>query len=659
MISILIAAGVALAVVLLGTPVAIHAFRTWGWGQRIREDGPHTHLEKMGTPTMGGIVILAGFVLGYLASRVTTQRFTVTGVALVVTALGFGVVGFLDDYAKVRRRRSLGLTKAQKFAGTAVVSLLFAWLVMHAGADAGISTHVSFVRPTAIALGVFFVVWAFLVLTGSSNAVNLTDGLDGLAAGSAILVSAAYIFISFWQFRHTCALLADAAGCYGVRGADLQDAAIVAAAMMGAATGFLWWNAAPARIFMGDTGALAIGGLFGALALVTNTVLLFVIIGGLFVLETLSVIAQVISYPRVRPPSLPDVADPPSLRTCGVAGVHGDRAVLDHLRALLGGGDRAVLCGLHRSWRTRMTGAFEGRHVVVLGAGVAGRAAASALLAEGARVRLTDDRDADDLGDLGDLRTLGADVRLGGHRPDDLEGVDLVVTSPGIPPTVPVFDLAAARGVEVWGELELGARLATMPYLAVTGTNGKTTTTGMLASCLRAAGLDAAACGNIGFPFPTAARAGFDALVVEASSFQLERHTTFHPRVSVLLNLAPDHLDHHGAYPAYRDAKARVFVCQGPGDVHIGNADDEAAAAVSPRSSVRRAVDVAGRSSDPGRLGWRRRGRARGAHRERRGSARPRRRRSRGLPRRRGGSSSGGPGVRRRDRGGRRRSGGV
>ena len=296
MISILIAAGVALAVVLLGTPVAIHAFSTWGWGQRIREDGPHTHLEKMGTPTMGGIVILLGFVAGYLASRVTTQRFTTTGLALVITAIGFGIVGFLDDFAKVKRRRSLGLTKAQKFLGTAIVSLLFAWLVMQYGGDSGISTHVSFVRPTAIALGGLFVVWAFFVLTGSSNAVNLTDGLDGLAAGSAILVSAAYIFISFWQFRHTCGLLADAAGCYSVRGADLQDAAIVAAAMMGAATGFLWWNAAPARIFMGDTGALAIGGLFGALALVTNTVLLLVIIGGLFVLETLSVIAQVISY---------------------------------------------------------------------------------------------------------------------------------------------------------------------------------------------------------------------------------------------------------------------------------------------------------------------------------------------------------------------------
>ena len=126
--------------------------------------------------------------------------------------------------------------------------------------------------------------------------MNLTDGLDGLAAGSSIMVCSAYVFISFWQFRHTCVLLQGAPGCYSVNGVDLQDAAIVAAAMTGAATGFLWWNAAPARIFMGDTGSLALGGLFGALALVTNTAILIVIIGGLFVLETLSVIAQVISF---------------------------------------------------------------------------------------------------------------------------------------------------------------------------------------------------------------------------------------------------------------------------------------------------------------------------------------------------------------------------
>ena len=294
--SILVAAAVGLAVTLLGTPVAIRAFSVWGWGQRIREDGPHTHLEKMGTPTMGGIVMILGLIFGYLASRLTAQRFTVTGLALVLAAVGFGIVGFLDDYMKVSRRRSLGLTKAQKFVGTALVSVAFAVLVMHFGGDRGISTHVSFIRPSAFGLGLFFYVWAFLVLTGSSHAVNLTDGLDGLAAGASILVSSAYVFIAFWQFRHTCVLLSGAPGCYAVNGLDLQDAAIVAAAMVGSATGFLWWNAAPARIFMGDTGALALGGLFGALALVTNTALLLVIIGGLFVLETMSVIVQVISF---------------------------------------------------------------------------------------------------------------------------------------------------------------------------------------------------------------------------------------------------------------------------------------------------------------------------------------------------------------------------
>jgi phospho-N-acetylmuramoyl-pentapeptide-transferase len=295
-ISVLIAAATAMAVTLLGTPLAVRAFRTWGWGQRIREDGPHTHLEKVGTPTMGGIVILAGLVLAYLVSRITTQRFTVSGIALVLAAVGFGIVGFLDDVTKVRRRRSLGLTKWQKFLGTALVSLGFAAIVVATSSQTGTSTELSFIRPTGLALGAFFYVWAFLMLTGSSHGVNLTDGLDGLAAGTAILVCAAYVFIAFWQFRHTCDVVGGAAGCYPVNGRDMLDIAIVAAAMLGAAAGFLWWNAAPARIFMGDTGSLALGGLFGALAIVTNTQLLLIVIGGLFVIETMSVIIQVISF---------------------------------------------------------------------------------------------------------------------------------------------------------------------------------------------------------------------------------------------------------------------------------------------------------------------------------------------------------------------------
>jgi phospho-N-acetylmuramoyl-pentapeptide-transferase len=299
-ISVLVAGAIGLAVTLLGTPLAIRAFTSWGWGQRIREDGPHTHMEKMGTPTMGGLVIVVALILAYLVGSQASEdhRITAAGVALIVAALGFGLVGFLDDFMKVRNRRSLGLTKLQKFAGTALVSVLVGLIVARTSDETGISTNLSFVRPTTLALGAFFLVWVFLVLTASSHAVNLTDGLDGLAAGSGALVFASYVVIAFWQFRHPCfggeVVLAN--GCYAVSGSAMLDNAIVAAAVMGALAGFLWWNAAPARIFMGDTGALAIGGLLGALAITTNTQLLLAIVGGLFVMETLSVILQVISF---------------------------------------------------------------------------------------------------------------------------------------------------------------------------------------------------------------------------------------------------------------------------------------------------------------------------------------------------------------------------
>jgi phospho-N-acetylmuramoyl-pentapeptide-transferase len=293
--SILVAAAFALALTLLGTPIAINAFRAWGWGQRIREDGPHTHMVKMGTPTMGGIVILIGLLGGFLASRFTFPHVTPAGLALLFAAVAFGVVGFLDDFIKVRRDRSLGLSKFQKFLGTAIVSILFAFLVVHFSEDTGTSTQLSFIRTTGLHLGVLFYVWAFVILTSSSHSVNLTDGLDGLASGSSILVLAAFMFIAFWQFRHACGLGPPAA-CYEIDADTALDTAILAASMMGAVTGFLWWNAAPARIFMGDTGSLALGGMFGALAITLNTQLLLIVLGGLFVMETMSVILQVISF---------------------------------------------------------------------------------------------------------------------------------------------------------------------------------------------------------------------------------------------------------------------------------------------------------------------------------------------------------------------------
>ena len=297
--SVLIAAMTALIVSLLGTPAAVRLFRKRGYGQEIREDGPSSHAVKRGTPTMGGTVIILATLLGYGVAHLTTITQPVRGPtasALLVLALmtGLGVVGFLDDFIKIRKQRSLGLTAAAKFFGQLVVGLGFAIGALQFRNSEGLtpaSTHLSFVRDyAAISLGtVGFLFFAYLMVAATSNAVNLTDGLDGLASGSSVMVFAAYVVIAFWQFGNGCP--SGNSACYQVR--DPLDVALVAAAAMGACFGFLWWNASPAKIFMGDTGSLALGGTLAGIAIVTRTELLLVVLGGLFVVETLSVIIQI------------------------------------------------------------------------------------------------------------------------------------------------------------------------------------------------------------------------------------------------------------------------------------------------------------------------------------------------------------------------------
>jgi phospho-N-acetylmuramoyl-pentapeptide-transferase len=292
--SVLVAAAIGLFFTLLLTPVAIRVFRVLGWGQRVREPGPHypQHEEKMGTPTMGGLVIMGGLGLAYLATGLLFGRITLVGLLVLASGAALALIGFIDDLLKVRRQRSLGLGVAAKLAAQALVAVLFALALVR---FTDISTELSFIRDTGLDLGPVFFVWVFIMLAGTANGVNLTDGLDGLASGSSAMVFAAYVIVAFWQFRHACSLL-PADGCYGVGVASSLDLAILSAAALGAVAGFLWWNAAPARIFMGDTGSLAIGGMVAALAIATHTQLLLLVLGGLFVLETASVILQVVSF---------------------------------------------------------------------------------------------------------------------------------------------------------------------------------------------------------------------------------------------------------------------------------------------------------------------------------------------------------------------------
>ena len=299
--SVLVAALSALLVSLLCTPAVVRLFRRRGYGQEIREDGPSSHATKRGTPTMGGAVIIAATLVGYGVAHLLVlgqpgRGPTASGLLVLGLMAGLGLVGFLDDFIKIRKQRSLGLNAASKFLGQLVVGVAFAVGALQFRNSAGLtpaSTNLSFVRDyTAASLGaVGFVLFAYLVITATSNAVNLTDGLDGLAAGSSLMVFAAYVVIAFWQFRNSCVLSPDLAPCYSTR--DPLDIALVSAAAMGACFGFLWWNASPAKIFMGDTGSLAIGGAFAGIAIVTRTELLLIVLGGLFVIETMSVIIQI------------------------------------------------------------------------------------------------------------------------------------------------------------------------------------------------------------------------------------------------------------------------------------------------------------------------------------------------------------------------------
>ncbi len=223
---------------------------------------------------------------------------------------------------------------------------------------------------------------------------------------------------------------------------------------------------------------------------------------------------------------------------------------------------------------------FARRRAVVVGLGASGAAAARVLAEEGASVRISEQGPADSI-DTSGIEDLDIELLAGGHREEHLDGVTLVVVSPGVPEDADIVRWAQARSLPVWSELELGALLCDVPYVGITGTNGKSTTTEMVAACMRATGLDAIACGNIGHPFSLAAREGHAALAVEASSFQLRFQESFHPRASVLLNIAEDHLDWHGSMDAYAAAKARIFANQGSGDTHVGNADDPDAAGIS------------------------------------------------------------------------------
>lgn len=298
MMMVLLAGVLGLVGALVGTRLAIAALVSRGYGQYIRDDGPVEHLKKQGTPTMGGLAIIAAVLVAYTGAHLVFWRPpTMSGLLLLGLVTGLGFVGFLDDWIKISRARSLGLNSRAKLALQGAIGIAFAWAVFQFPDERGItpaSQAVSFLRDIGwLALPLpLAMIWVIFIIAALSNGVNLSDGLDGLATGLSTMVFAAYAIVNIWQYNQWCSrLVSFGPQCYQVR--DPIDLAAISFALAGACFGFLWWNTSPAKIFMGDSGSLALGGAVAGLAIMTRTELLVVILGGMFVIITLSVMLQV------------------------------------------------------------------------------------------------------------------------------------------------------------------------------------------------------------------------------------------------------------------------------------------------------------------------------------------------------------------------------
>lgn len=310
MISILLAAAFGLILSIAGTPLFTKVLVRQQYGQFIREDGPTSHQTKRGTPTMGGVVIMGATVVAFFLALILSGLIfggslvpSASALLLMFLMIGMAGVGFIDDFKKIARKQSLGLTPKGKIILQGTVGVIFGVLALLLPDDHGwtpASTQISFTRDISwldLSFGIpvlgviLFVIWANLIATATTNAVNLTDGLDGLATGASILVFSGYLMISMWQTNHLCGPGSVDAVCYEVR--DPGQLSVVAAALVGSLIGFLWWNTSPATIFMGDTGSLGLGGALAAFAILSHTQILLVLMAGLFVMISASVIIQV------------------------------------------------------------------------------------------------------------------------------------------------------------------------------------------------------------------------------------------------------------------------------------------------------------------------------------------------------------------------------
>ena len=535
--------GIAAAIALLLMPWWIKLLKVEGIGQQVRADGPKRHLVKQGTPTMGGVVILVAISLTcLLMGKLTTEL-----VLVLLATLATGVLGLIDDLTSVTHGRSLGLTPHAKMIGLTIICVTFTVLAVN---WCGVAPEIRFPGGLTIDLGVLstticgysfpwlYIVFCWLMIAGLSNAVNLTDGLDGLAGGTSMI-----------------AMLAMAAMAFLHGDVNLS---IFCTACAGACLGFLWFNCYPASIFMGDTGSLALGAAFACTSIMTNTEVVSLIIGGLFIVETLSVMIQVVYFHFTHK------------RVFLMAPIHHHfekkgwaetKVVIRFwiIAAAFGAVGLALFFQLGQWSFMPLADVFS---LLVLGQGKSGLDVARWALAHPERVSAVTVYGGGTSEPNDATRALEAAGASFVYGTEQVEGAyDVCVTCPGISEFSGFFKAGREHAAQIMGEPEFAYRLSPDNWIAITGTNGKTTTTSLTDYLLKAAGEASVAVANIGEPPVNEidGRAHNEWFVAELSSYQIATTNELHPRVAVLLNITPDHLGWHKSHKNYALAKIKLF----------------------------------------------------------------------------------------------------
>ena len=497
-------------------PRMIARLQKLAFGQVVRNDGPESHFSKRGTPTMGGIMILTAITVSVLLWAYPSNPY----VWCVLTVLiGYGIIGFVDDYRKVVRKDTKGLIARWKYFWMSVIALGVAFALYLAGKDTpATELVVPFFKDVMPQLGLFYILLAYFVIVGTGNAVNLTDGLDGLAIMPTVFVAAGFALVAwatgnmnFANYLHIPYLR------------HAGELVIVCTAIVGAGLGFLWFNTYPAQVFMGDVGSLALGGALGIIAVLLRQEFLLVIMGGVFVVETLSVILQVGSF-KLR-----------GQRIFRMAPIH-------HHYELKGWPEPRVIV---RFW------------IISLMLVLIGLSCVDFFMARGVTPRVMDTRVAPP--GL-DKLPESVECHVGGLNDTWLLAADLIVASPGIALAHPSLSAAADAGVEIVGDIELFCREAQAPIIAITGSNGKSTVTTLVGEMAKAAGVNVGVGGNIGLPALMLLDTDRELYVLELSSFQLETTSSLQAVAATILNVTEDHMDRYPlGLQQYRAAKLRIY----------------------------------------------------------------------------------------------------